>query len=256
MDENKTRNIEFTAVVCSYKANRAFKLCLHQLARYGFNKDSLIISENSPTYYTSNRALLDKYNIKYIQNPDANLTDALNAILPTIKTKYALIIDTDTFCVIDPIKVFENVKKHKLQLFGNITNTRGGFKTHKRVEPCYCFIDVEFMNKNKILFNDMARINATNSLSMVDRNHFMDNKNLNAVYYDAGSTMFEDVQKAGGVVGDIGEFLPYIHIGTVSWQELLNNKELIAKNDNWIDLLYGKLQFDEQYLRLLGEKKS
>ena len=65
----------------------------------------------------------------------------------------------------------------------------------------------------------------------------------------------EDVQRAGGVVGDIGEFLPYIHIGTVSWQELLNNKELIAKNDNWIDLLYGKLQFDEQYLRLLGENK-
>lgn len=249
----KTRKIDFTAVVCSYKAHRAFKLCLHQLARYGFTKDNLIISENSPAYFNSNRELLNKYNIPFINNPDTNLTDALNDVLPQVKTKYALILDSDTFCVIDPIKVFENVKKHNLQLYGDISNNRGGFKTHKRVNPWYCFVDVDFLKKNKILFNDNERIVASNSVSMVDRNHFMDGKNPNVVYYDAGSTMFEDVQTAGGVVGDIGEYLPYIHIGAASWQDMMKNPEFVAKNDNWIDLLYGKLFFDEKFIATMGE---
>lgn len=252
----KTRNIEFTAIVCGYKAARAFKLCLHQLARYGFSKDNLIISENSPTYFTSNRALLDQHNISYISNPDMNLVDALNAVLPTVKTKYALILDSDAFCVIDPIKIFEKVKTHNLQLYGEIVNSRGGFNIHKRVNPCYCFVDVEFLKQNDIKFNDPERITATNSIPMVDRVHFMDKKNPKVTYYDAGSTMFEDVQRAGGIVGDIGEFLPYIHIGAVSWQEQLKNPELAAKKDNWIDLLYNKLQFNEKYLQLLGKSNK
>lgn len=250
---DKKRNIEFTAVICSYKAHRAFKLCLHQLARYGFTKDNIIISENSPSYFTSNRALLDKYNIPYLQNPDMNLADALNEILPKVKTKYALILDSDTFCIIDPLKIFEKVKTHNVQLFGDISNNRGGFRTHKRVNPWYCFVDVEFMKKNNILFNDMERIVESKSLPMVDRNHFMDVMNKNTLYYDAGSTMYEDVQQAGGVIGDIGEFLPYIHVGAASWQDLMQNPELSSKNDNWIDLLYGKLLFDEKFIATMGE---
>jgi hypothetical protein len=33
----------------------------------------------------------------------------------------------------------------------------------------------------------------------------------------------------------------------------MKNPEFVAKNDNWIDLLYGKLFFDEKFIATMGE---
>ena len=141
---------DLTVVICSYKANKEFKLCLHQLSRYGFTGKDLLIYENSPSTYKSNREFLNSHKIKYIDNPDGTHTATMNLALQTVKTKYALLLDSDCFCIADPYMFMERIVKHKVQLFGEICGDRGGYHIHKRVHPWWCYVDVDYMKKHKI----------------------------------------------------------------------------------------------------------
>ena len=83
---------DLTVVICSYKANKEFRLCLHQLARYGFSKENLLIFENSPMEYKSNREMLNEYKIAYTNNPGGSHAEAMNRAIGMVKTKYALLL--------------------------------------------------------------------------------------------------------------------------------------------------------------------
>lgn len=244
---------DLTVVICSYKANKEFRLCLHQLARYGFSKENLLIFENSPMEYKSNREMLNEYKIAYINNPGGSHAEAMNRAIGMVKTKYALLLDSDCFCVSDPVKFINLVKSRNIQLYGDICGDRGGFHIHKRVHPWYCYIDVEFLKKNNIPFVDFERIKASNSESFVNTNMLADKRDPKGFYYDAGSTMYEDVIKAGGICVDIGDIKPYIHVEGASWRRNFKQwEETVAAQDNWVRMLYDKLQFNEKYLNLLG----
>ena len=248
---------DLTVIICSYKANNEFKLCLHQLARYGFTGKDLLIYENSPADYKSNRELLVKHKIKYIDNPDGTHADTMNRALTEVKTKYALMLDSDCFCIADPYMFMERVVKHKIQLLGDICGNRGNYHIHKRVHPWWCYIDVDYMKKNKIPFVDMQRMVASNSMSFIDRTKLSESRDPNGYYYDAGSTMFEDVMKLGGIVADIGDSRPYIHVEGASWRRNFKQwAEMVSDQDNWVKLLTNKLQYDEKFLDLLGDVKG
>ena len=80
-----------------------------------------------------------------------------------------------------------------------------------------------------------------------------DKRDPKGFYYDAGSTMYEDVIKAGGICVDIGDIKPYIHVEGASWRRNFKQwEETVAAQDNWVRMLYDKLQFNEKYLNLLG----
>lgn len=244
---------DLTVVICSYKANKEFRLCLHQLARYGFSKENLLIFENSPMEYKSNREMLNEHKIAYVNNPGGSHAEAMNRAIGMVKTKYALLLDSDCFCVSDPVKFINLVMSRNIQLYGDICGDRGGFHIHKRVHPWYCYIDVEFLKKNNILFVDFERIKASNSESFVNTNMLADKRDPKGFYYDAGSTMYEDVIKAGGICVDIGDTKPYIHVEGASWRRNFKQwEETVAAQDNWVRMLYDKLQFNEKYLNLLG----
>lgn len=246
---------ELTIVICAYKANSAFTLCLHQIARYGFTGDNLLIYENSPTSYVSNRNLLNKYNIPYVNNPDGTHHETVERALTEVKTKYMLLLDSDCFCIRNPIEYLDRIKSHKITLFGEIMGNRGSFRIHKRVHPWWCIIDVDFIRKHKIQFCDMERMKASNSISFIDRKQLGNDRNIKGYYYDAGSTMYEDVLLAGGVAADIGDIYPYIHVEGASWRHDFENfKEDAVRTDNWTKLLYTKLQFEEKYLALLKKQ--
>lgn len=245
---------DLTVVICSYKANKEFILCLHQLVRFGFLGKDLLIYENSPKTYKSNREFLKKYKIKYTNNPDGTHTDTMNRALTEVKTKYALLLDSDCFCVADPYMYMERIVSHNIQLFGDICGDRGGYHIHKRVHPWWCYVDVEFMKKNNISFVDMERMEKSNSMSFIDRKKLASQRDPKGYYYDAGSTMFEDVIKAGGIVADVGDSKPYIHVEGASWRrDFKEYEEVVAGQDNWVKMLYDKLRYDEKYMGLLGE---
>ena len=79
---------DLTIIICAYKATKELTLCLHQLAQFGVTKDELLIYENSPSYYSENRNLLNKYGIKYIDNPGGGHADTVKSILPGNKIVY------------------------------------------------------------------------------------------------------------------------------------------------------------------------
>ena len=92
-------------------------------------------------------------------------------------------------------------------------------------------------------------------MSFIDRTKLTDKRDPKGYYYDAGSTMFEDVIKTGGIVADIGDSKPYIHVEGASWRRNFKQwEEIVAGQDNWVKMLYDKLQYEEKYIDLLGEK--
>ena len=244
-----------TVVICAYKANKAFTLCLHQLARYGMKPENLLIYENSPADYVSNRQLLEKYGISFVDNPGAEHAETINKAFTEIATDYALLLDSDCFCTFNPLAFLPNIERHTVSLFGDIGGNRGGYKIRKRVHPWWCIVDMRLVKAAKIQFVDMERMQKTNSMSLIRKELLGRPRDPAGYYYDAGSTLMEDVLRAGGVVADVGESLPYIHIEGASWKHDFPAYEANAvQNDNWINLLYEKLQFDEKFLANLGHK--
>lgn len=247
---------ELTVVICSYKATKEFQLCLHQLGRYGFKNSDLLIYENSPEYYSENRELLNKYGIKYIDNPGGTHAETMNAALKQVKTKYALLLDSDCFILDDPKNVLVFVKEHNITLFGDICGDRGGYHIHKRVHPWYCIIDVEFLNKYKIQFTDMERIKLTNSDSFIDPARLAENRDPRGFYYDAGSSMYEDVNKNFGCIADIGDIKPYAHKEGSSWYFEHGHPGFIQwgmQRNRWFDEFYTKIWKSEDNLKAIGE---
>lgn len=247
----------FTIIICSYKAHKEFKLCLHQLARYDIKPYQVKIYENSPADFYENRDLLNKYNIEYENNPGGSHAVTINSALRSLDTKYALLLDSDCFCIKNPEIYIDYVSKHNIQLYGDICGNRSGWNIHKRVHPWYCIVDIDFLNNHNIWFMDEKRITNTNSWSFFDIKKLtgLERNNIDT-YYDVGSTMFEDISKAGGVIADIGETHPYVHLEGCSWHKDSNinlyNKHIQFVSD-YLNELYTICKFDERYLQLLNK---
>lgn len=245
-----------TVVICSYKATKEFMLCLHQLGLFGFKNNNLLIYENSPEYYSENREMLKKYGIKYIDNPGGTHAETINRALTEVKTKYALLLDSDCFVTQSPEAVLNFVRHRDLQLLGDICGDRGGYHIHKRVHPWYCFVDINFIKKFGIKFTDMDRIKATHSESFVDTKRLAEERDRRGYYYDAGSSMYEDIIKNLGVVADIGDMRPYIHKEGSSWYMEYGSNAFIQygmQRNNWFDSIFERMWQSEQNLYAIGK---
>lgn len=248
---NMIKNLDLTIVICAYKATSALKLCLHQLARYAFKNKDLLIYENSPVDYTLNREFLNQYGISYINNPGGSHADTLNrALLTDIKTKYALILDSDCFCINDPRFYVDYAMRHNIQLYGEICGDRGGYHIHHRVQPWYCIVDVNFIKTHNIQFVDFERIKQTHSESFVKKELLASARNKNGYYYDAGSSMFEDVINNDGICADLGDKLPYVHLEGASWRcDTKEYKLIYDEQKQWLNMLKKKFLYDEKYFQ-------
>lgn len=241
-------------VICSYKANTEFKLCLNQLAKFGYTAENLQIYENSPVNYTFNRYILDKYKIPYINNPGGTHAETMNRALLEVKTDYALLLDSDCFIKAPVAGYLQDMIDHKVQLMGEICGDRGGFHIHKRVHPWWCLVDMNFIREYKIQFVDFARIAATHSESFVITSRLAEGRDRKNFYYDAGSTMFEDVINNGGIAVDIGDDLPYVHVEGASWRrDVAAYQQIVESQDIWVNHMYKMFNYSEENLKKLGE---
>lgn len=243
-------------IICSYKANEAFSTCLFLLSKYGIKNNELLIYENSPEDYDLNRKLLDKYKINYINNPNGTHADTMNRALIECTSDYALLLDSDCFCLEDPRPICQYiVERRHLQLFGDICGDRGGFHIHKRVHPWYCFVDLNFIKHFNIQFVDFERIKKSGSESFVDTKLLASQRNPDGFYYDAGSSMYEDVIMNGGICADIGDRKPYIHVEGSSWRDMFPAYQNVAKYQlNWINKFKENIKFDENILNDISKK--
>lgn len=154
------------------------------------------------------KELIDN-NINHIDYFGATHGEAVNRGFEYITTRYVLLVDSDVLFLKDFGPVFDRFKTDNLSAMGRIVGDAGEKKLHSRIEPWYCFIDLEFIKKHNIKFFDGDRTLKSKS----------ENKIYNSPVYDVGSTMLEDIIKFGGFVGDVSlEGKYFKHYGGMSWR--------------------------------------
>jgi hypothetical protein len=112
--------------------------------------------------------------------PKTSHGNAVNKAFELVKTRYMLLVDSDVLFLKDISGPFEKFKEHGFALMGEVVGDRGGKSLYPRVNPWFCFIDLEQLKNNNIQFYDYHRTKVLKSEKI----------------YDIGSTMYEDILNA------------------------------------------------------------
>jgi glycosyltransferase involved in cell wall biosynthesis len=141
--------------------------------------------------------------IPYFNYRGAIHGEGVNLGLKKVTTRYVLLVDSDIIFLKDYKKAFEKFKETGCALMGKVVGDCAGKSLYPRVEPWYCFIDLDQLKRHKIEFFDRERTKLSKKSERV---------------YDIGSTMFEDCQKHGLLIGDVDMSGKYFHhYGGMSW---------------------------------------
>jgi len=135
--------------------------------------------------------------------PNTSHGDAVNEAFKLVKTRYMLLVDSDVLFLHDFYKPFEKFKEGEFALMGEVVGDRGGKSIYPRVNPWFCFIDLDQLKDNNIQFYDHYRTKILKSEKI----------------YDIGCSMFEDVINAGLTIGDAKMEGKYFkHYEGMSWR--------------------------------------
>ena len=212
---------DYTILMCTYKATDCLKIQYETLKRLGL-LDRLIIYENSPRDFNDNRMFLLEHHIPFQNNINGKHAQTVNSALKKIKTKYCLLLDEDCFLRANPQPIVNFMKAKNFQLLGEVSSSRGGWVLKPRVNPWYCFIDVEWVNSHGIDFMNMEKIRKTDSSKFFGIDEGECRKD-GIAKYDVGATFYEDILEKGGKVISLDMVIdnPYdyfFHIEGASWR--------------------------------------
>ena len=149
---------------------------------------------------TGESSMMGIQNIKMLNTSHGN---AVNAAFDLVKTRYMLLVDSDVLFLKDIKQPYEKFKEGGFVLMGEVVGDRGGKSLYPRVNPWFCFIDLEQLKEHNINFYDHHRTKEIKSERI----------------YDIGSTMFEDVIKAELTVANAKMENKYFkHYEGMSWR--------------------------------------
>lgn len=205
-----------TLVTCSFETPKiTYSMLQSFVANHGPGPHDIVILENSRNNETSE--ILEKNKIIFSKNPGGTHSPSVEIALNKVKTKYALLLDTDVIFLKPIDDLFNLFKKNGLTLMGQLMESRGGYNLYPRISPHACFINIDNIRKHNIHFHDQEKIDRTGS------NGFFGNipiqKNNGGKYYDCGSSFFEDIQNTGLKIGKINSMLEntIYHAESGSW---------------------------------------
>lgn len=154
---------------------------------------------------TGKSSMMGIQNIKMLNTSHG---DAVNAAFDLVKTKYMLLVDSDVLFLEDIKKPYEKFKEGGFALMGEVVGDRGGKSLYPRVNPWFCFIDLEQLKIHDIKFYDKERTERSKR-KLINPSRI----------YDIGSTMFEDVIKAELTVANARMENKYFkHYEGMSWR--------------------------------------
>jgi len=207
---------DLTLITCSYNTPLITLTMLRSWMAVHNRTQRLILIDNSTDQLT--RGLLYDNKIPYVCTPGNSHGQGVNEALKLCKTKYALLVDTDVIFLKDHTDIFITFKEMDLTLMGKIEGDRGGKSIYNRVNPWHCFINVENIKQNNILFFNEQKMKSSFNTKKI---------------YDIGSTFFEDIRKADLKIGN-ADFanVYYQHLEGMSWYK---NKFDASKEDTGID---------------------
>ena len=222
--------LDITLVSCNYNTPDLIESMLKSWIFYNNNvSNNCIIMEHSNNEDTI--PLLEENKIPYVRNRGAVHYKGVEAAFHLVNTRYMLLVDSDVIFNKPICDILNRYIKDSIHLAGKVEGDRGGFLLHRRVNPWFCFIDLEFINDNSIKFVDMVRVKNTKSdgfYKNIPHNEFHQIRK-----YDVGSTFLEDVMKFGGrVLNHNIEDDYFTHFEGMSWRKNTKNKSwLEAANE-------------------------
>lgn len=195
---------DLTLITCSYNTPEVTITMLKSFFSY-HPPTRVIVCDNSTNDNTA--ILLDEHCVPYFSNPGGLHIKSVDLLFKEVKTRYALLVDTDIIFLKDNsyiFNLFSEEWKNKIGLLGEICGDRGGKKIHNRVHPWYCLIDLEQIKSKNINFFNPEK-------------HFSDSEKI----YDVGCTFFSDVKDHRIGIGDLSFNVAvnyYKHYEGMSWR--------------------------------------
>jgi glycosyltransferase involved in cell wall biosynthesis len=190
---------DLTLLICNYNTPELILNLLKSVKSKCENVPNHVVMDSS----TIQSDILQRNGIIHYKCNGFTHGEAVNLGFEKITTRYALLMDSDVLILKDFEIAFEKFKEKQLTLMGKIVGNCAGKKLYPRVEPWFCFMDIETLKNKKIKFFDIERTRKSKSEERV---------------YDVGSTMFEDVLKYNLSIGDVSLENKYFrHYGGMSW---------------------------------------
>lgn len=196
----RNRNsMDITILTCNYNTPELIVNMLKSVKQTCSQIPNLVVMNTS----TEVSDILDVNKIPYFNYRGGIHGEAVNLGFKKIKTRYVLLVDSDILFIKDFKPAFDKFKSLNLAIMGKVVGDCAGKLLYPRVEPWYCFIDLNILKSKKIEFFDR------------DRSIKIPNTRM----YDVGSTMFEDITNAGLLIGDANLENYFTHFGGMSWRE-------------------------------------
>lgn len=213
---------EITLVTCSYNTP---EVTMGLLKSFYFhhktliNRFNIVLMENSSNDDTAK--LLDENNIPYHRRFNCTHSIGVDEALTLVKTKYALLLDTDVLFHKPITNVYNVFRTQNVVSLGKVMGSRGGYKLVPRVFPWFNMLDMEQINKHGIRFHNQEKIDKSGS------NGFFGNlpiqQNEGKLYYDVGSSFLEEVLENRLLVHNVDfENNIFTHYEGMSWQRTAN----------------------------------
>ena len=241
--------LDVTLVSCNYNTPEILEVMLKSWKEINYAvTNKCLIVDNSTN--EDSQLFLNRNNIRNIRNPGGTHHNGVQIALDMVKTRYMLLVDTDVVFKKNALEQLKNYTERNFTLVGEVTGDRGGFQLHRRINPWFFLIDVEFVNYYSIRFTDMNRIRETNSEGFYKNVPLAKNRPFKQ--YDVGATFLEDVMRFSGMVYNIRLEDEYFkHYEGMSWRKNSGVDNLIKQNsENEIE--YEKIY--KEYVNIDVEK--
>jgi len=222
---------DLTMIVCSYNTPFVTLTMLKSFINcHGKGPHNIIIMENSTDDATEQ--LLNENYIPYIRNNGLTHSLAVDKALRKCHTKYALLADTDILFKVNIEKLITTMKQHKFALLGSVSANRGGYNLKPRVDPWFCLIDVEQIQQHGICFHNQRLIDQTLSQGFYNNIPYQQN-DPSKIFYDVGSTFYEEVSQKGLKVANAKGIDKYFtHFEGMSWRRETKNPLYVKMADD------------------------
>lgn len=230
--------MDLTIVTCDYNTPELTKNLVSSIRRHCKDVYDIKVVNTGYENYKADHQLegVSVYNLLNSSHGNG-VNYALDKL---VKTRYVLLVDTDVLFLKDIAKPFAKFKENDLAIMGEVVGNRGGKLLKQRVNPWFCFIDLQKLKEYNISFYD----------------HYRTKEQKTVIAYDIGSTMFEDCVNNKLKVGDyMMEGTYFKHYEGMSWRVQKYNPnngdtdiDIGGTHDNIALYEYG-LKVREQYLK-------
>ena len=176
----------------------------------------LLLMENSTDNITAE--LLQRHSVPFHRTPGLIHSIAIDRALPRVRTRYALLVDTDVIFRRNIDGLLDRLRGSGAAILGEFQGDRGGFLMHARIAPYFCLIDACAVQEKGIRFHDDQRIERTNSRGFYVMRPTPPSSHQR--YYDVGATFLEDIFAArlAAEAVPVQELHTYVHhAAALSW---------------------------------------